>query len=267
VSEDEKPRRRRRAGTDWQRVIARKVVESLQERDPDGLQKLYDAGLVKREWVEHPERRTSTAPAGEAIERLLQRSVESKPSLLTQLGLSAVQVISTMSESGDVRGRPSRLSIVFTDLEGFSAFTEKEGDEAATGLLAMHQHEVEPLVRARGGNIVKRLGDGFLLTFPHPEAAVMAGLELVEAQPEPLRLRAGVHTGDVMATADDIIGHVVNVAARVTESASGGEVVATVTVRDAVPRLPRVVFSPPTAEQFHGLSEAVNVCRVSCATD
>jgi adenylate cyclase len=197
----------------------------------------------------------------------LQQSVDEKPSLLTKLGLSAVQVLSSMSEAVEVGGRSSRLSVVFTDLEGFSTFTEQEGDEAATGLLTLHHHEVEPLIRARGGNIVKRLGDGLLLTFPHPEAAVMAGVELVRAQPDPLRLRAGIHTGDVMTTADDIIGHVVNVAARVTESASGGEVVATTAVRDAVSRLPGVVFGPVQSEQFHGLSESVSVCRVTCAAD
>ena len=220
----------------WQRTLAKQVLESLRAPDPKSLEKL-------------------------------QRSVDENPSLLTKLGLSAVQVLSSMSEAVDVAGRSSRLSIVFTDLEGFSTFTEQEGDEAATGLLTLHHHEVEPLIRARGGNIVKHLGDGLLLTFPHPEAAVMAGLDLVRAQPDPLRLRAGIHTGDVMTTADDIIGHVVNVAARVTESASGGEVLATTVVRDAVSRLPGIAFGPAATSQFHGLSEQVGVCRVTAAAE
>src|SRR5438046_9956488 len=89
------------------------------------------------------------------------------------------------------------------------------------------------VVRSRGGHISKRLGDGLLLTFPEPEAAVLACLEMVDAEPEPLRLRAGIHVGEVVVAGDEIVGHVVNVAARVAESAGGGEVLATDDVRTA----------------------------------
>ena len=60
--------------------------------------------------------------------------------------------------------------------------------------------------------MVKRLGDGLLLTFPTAESAVLACLELVDADPTPLRLRAGAHTGEVVVLRDDVLGHVVNVA-------------------------------------------------------
>ena len=70
-----------------------------------------------------------------------------------------------------------------------------------------------------------------MLTFPAPEAAVLAALELVELIDEPLRLRAGLHLGDAVVTRDDVLGHVVNVAARITEAAKGSEVLASVDVR------------------------------------
>jgi adenylate cyclase len=102
-----------------------------------------------------------------------------------------------------------------------------------------------------------------LLTFPLPEAAVLAGLELVDAQPPPLRLRAGMHLGDVVATRDDVIGHVVNVAARVAESAKGGEVLVTGDVRDAAGDVKGVSFSRARGRSYKGIGERVLVCRVT----
>src|SRR5439155_20832638 len=133
-------------------------------------------------------------------------------------GLSTIQVLSSTSEGDGGEGVATELTVAFTDLEGFTAYTANEGDEAASRLLAEHHREVGPIVRSRGGKVAKRLGDGLLLTFPEPAAAVIACVELVGAEPAPLRLRAGIHLGDVVVTRDDVIGHVVNVAARVAES-------------------------------------------------
>ena len=116
-------------------------------------------------------------------------------------------------------------------------------------------------MRSRGGRVLKRLGDGLMLTFPEPEAAVLACLELGEAAP--LRLRAGIHGGKVLMTGDDIIGHVVNLAARVTESAAGGELVVTNHVRSAVGDLRGVAFVGPQMRRFRGIEETVPVYLAS----
>src|SRR2546422_688435 len=130
-------------------------------------------------------------------------------------------------------------AVSITDLEGFTSFTAEYGDDAASQLLARHQRTVGPIVRSRGGRTVKSLGDGLLLTFNSPEAAVLAGLELLEVQPDPLRMRVGLHTGEVRVQRDhDVVGHVVNIAARVTEVADGGEVLATTAIREEVGDLP-----------------------------
>src|SRR5205085_11079116 len=151
--------------------------------------------------------------------------------------------------------------------EGFTPFTRRNRAEVASQLLADHHRTVGPIVRSRGGRLVKRLGDGLLLTFPAPEAGVLACLELCATPPEPLRLRAGLHVGDVVVTRDDVVGHVVNVAARVTESAKGSEVIVTGDVRDAVVAdLPRVDFTRPRRKTFKGLVEPIPVSKVNYAT-
>ncbi len=152
---------------------------------------------------------------------------------------------------------PAELTVAFTDLEDFTSYTEAEGDDVASRLLIGHHRESAAIVRARGGRVLKRLGDGLMLTFPVPEAAVLACLELGEAAP--LRLRAGIHVGHVIVTSDDVFGHVVNLAARVAGSAAGGQLIVTDHVRAAVGDLPGVAFDGPYQRSFKGIEEKVPV--------
>lgn len=253
----------REAVRQLRRGAAQRVVELLAERDPAFLSSLVEVGVVSREFVDDPsDAPVRRAPPLEVVERLLERSIERRPSLMAAMGLSAIQLLAQSSALDDQRGDATRLAIAFTDLEGFTRWTERNGDDAASQLVAEHHRTMAPVVRSRGGRVVKRLGDGLLLSFPEPEAAVLACLELVASQPPPLRLRAGVHLGDVVVVRDDVVGHVVNVAARVAESAKGGDVVVTADVRDAVvDHLGSVAFGRVTRRSFKGLDEQIAVCR------
>ena len=247
----------------------RRSVESriadLIRRDPERAANAIEVGLVDRDWLERPgEHPIRTATPVQVVRRFLERSVEQRPSVLSTLGLNAIQLLSW--ESSELRGDagPSAVTIVFTDLEGFTRFTADHGDDAAIALLDDHHKLVGPIVRSRGGRIVKRLGDGLMLLFPAGEAAVLAALELQETAPDPLRLRAGVHLGEAVVTRDDVMGHVVNVAARVTECAKGGQVLATTDVRDAVGGdLRGAVFGRARRARMKGVSEVVSVCPVT----
>lgn len=254
----------RRAMKAARRKWTARLVEQLRH-DPDLLANLTELGLVRRDWVEQGgEGPITTSAPSEVVERILERSVERKPSLLAKLGLTAIQVLSAPPDGAGEEARTvERLAVAFTDLEGFTEYTAREGDEAASVMLSAHHRAVGPIIRSRGGRLVKRLGDGLLLTFPEPEAAVLACLELVQAEPAPLRLRAGLHVGSVIAVRDDVIGHVVNVAARVAEAADGGEVLATAEVCDAVGDLPGAVLGETRAVTLKGIEGPVPVCRVS----
>lgn len=248
------------------RQVGERLVDALDHRDPELLAALSEVGLVRRAWVEDHDSGPMSAPPVDVMQRMLERKVEQRPTLLASLGLSAISLLSSSAAAGSEGGLNVGLAVMFTDLEGFTRFTAREGDEAAGALLAQHHRSVGPVVRSRGGRIVKRLGDGLLLTFPEPDAAVLAGLELVASQPAPLKLRAGIHVGEVIASADDVIGHVVNVAARVTELAKGGEVLVTAEVRDAVAaELGRVEFSRLRRRHLKGIDAAVGVCQARAA--
>lgn len=243
----------------------RNGLADVLRKDPEVLSSAIELGLVRREWVDDPTGEPiSAASPVEVLQRFLEREVERRPSIISELGLSTLQILSSRGEDAEAGGeRPIPMAIVFTDLEGFTTYTEREGDDAAHDLLQRHTLAVGPIVRSRGGKIVKRLGDGLLLTFPGPEAAVLAALELVQESPPPLRMRAGIHWGEAYESRDDVVGHDVNVAARVADVAKGGEVLATVATRNAARVLRgRVEFGRSGRRRVKGLDEPVQVCRV-----
>ncbi|MCU1358302.1 MAG: Adenylate cyclase [Acidimicrobiales bacterium] len=237
--------------------LRRNVSERLADlirSDPDWAAQAADVGLVDRAWLEHPgEQPFRTAPPGEMIQRFLERTTERRPSVLANLGLSALQALSLARTDLEEVGPAAPITVVFTDLEGFTRFTANEGDEVAAALIAEHQRIMGPIVRSRGGRIVKRMGDGLMLAFPAPEAAVLASLELVAAVDRPLPLRAGLHLGEAVVSHDDVMGHVVNVAARITEAAKGGVVLASVDVREAVAPMAGVRFGRARRVRLKGI--------------
>ncbi len=248
--------------------VRRGVSERLADvirSDPDWAAQAADVGLVDRDWLDRPrENPFRTAPPTEMVQRFLERTAEQRPSVLASLGLNALQALS-LFRSDPPTGQATEVTVVFTDLEGFTRFTSDFGDEAAAQLVADHYRIVGPVIRSRGGHIVKRLGDGLMLSFPAPEAAVLAALELVAAIDEPLRLRAGLHLGEAQVTHDDLFGNVVNVAARITEEASGGQVLASVALREAVGDLPGVRFGRARRTKLKGV-EPLSLCRVEAAS-
>lgn len=245
----------------WRLALERRLA-ALLRRDPELCDRAVEVGIIDRNWLEAPgEHPPSTATPLDVIKRFLERSVERRPSALAAIGLNAIQMLSWDGDGNEEGSAATEVALVFTDLEGFTGYTARNGDDAALALLEDHHRLVGPIVRSRGGHIVKHLGDGLMLSFPSPEAAVHTALELLPTAPEPLRLRAGVHHGEAVVTRDDVIGHVVNITARVTEVAKGGQVLVTVATRDAVGDLPKVRFTRPRRRTFKGVGETVSVCR------
>lgn len=243
------------------RGLSERLAQAIRS-DPEWAAQAADVGLVDRAWLDDPAQQPfRTAPPGEMVQRFLERTAERRPSALASVGLSAVQALSLYRADPADEAPTQEVTVVFTDLEGFTRFTAEHGDDVAAHLIAEHQRVVGPIVRSRGGHIVKRMGDGLMITFPAPEAAVLAALELVEAVDEPLRLRAGMHVGEAVVTRDDVLGHVVNVAARITEAAGGGVVLASVDVREAVAPFPGVRFGRARRHRLKGV-EPMSLVRV-----
>ncbi len=163
------------------------------------------------------------------VARRLGDAAKQRPEFLKEAGLSALQVWEAVAETESSKLGEDRLAIVFTDLVGFSDWALEAGDDIALDLLRQVAGAIEPPVVNRGGEVVKRLGDGMMAVFSDADAAVDAvldarerldGVEVAGYRP---RMRAGIHVGTPRRLADDYLGVDVNVAARVADAASGGE--------------------------------------------
>jgi class 3 adenylate cyclase len=256
----------RRAAKTARAVLATRIVEVIQRNDPELLARGAEVGLVSREYIEDPGSvRISEASPFEVLERTLAGIVDRRPSLLASLGLTAIQVLSSGAE--DDEGRPrSSMVVAFSDLEGFTRFTATHGDDAAAHLLTEHYRVAGAIVRSRGGKVRKRLGDGLLFSFPEPLAGVLAAVELVASAPDPLRVRVGVHRGEVVREGGEVLGHVVNVTARITELAKGGQVLVSDDVREGLgDELRGLRLKGAGRRSLDGIDEKVTVWEASSA--
>jgi adenylate cyclase len=167
------------------------------------------------------------------LARRVSEAAPERESVTRELGLGALQLWQALSEAqGRGRGEAD-VAILFTDLVDFSSWALEAGDEAVIELLRRVGVEVEPPINARGGRVVKRLGDGLMAVFGDPAAAVSSALEAclkvgeIEISGHRPALRAGVHLGRPRQLGGDYLGVDVNIAARVAAAASGGEVLIT----------------------------------------
>jgi class 3 adenylate cyclase len=164
--------------------------------------------------------------AARAADRLLERDAASR-----EVSLGALQVWQALTER--VSGTPANreVTLVFTDLVGFSGWSLSAGDEATLRLLRRVSQVVEPPLLEAGGHIVKRLGDGIMAVFSEPVTAVRAAIaareavKAVEVDGYTPRMRVGIHSGRPQRIGSDWLGVDVNIAARVMERATKGELV------------------------------------------
>jgi class 3 adenylate cyclase len=170
--------------------------------------------------------------AARAADRILDREAASR-----EVSLATLQVWQALTQR--VSGKPANreVTLVFTDLVGFSSWALQAGDDATLRLLRRVAQVVEPPLLEAGGQIVKRMGDGIMAVFADPATAVRAviaareAIHAVEVDGYTPRMRAGVHTGRPQRIGSDWLGVDVNIAARVMERApKGGLVVSQATL-------------------------------------
>ena len=134
-----------------------------------------------------------------------------------------------MAESASPR---KLASIVAIDVAGYSRRTEAD-EEAAVNAIAALRQKVAKAAATHGGRVFNTAGDGFMLEFPSASSALAAAEEISAAGDPPVR--AGVHLGDVNVTdGGDLLGHGVNVAARIQQMASPGAVLVSGDVKRAI---------------------------------
>jgi adenylate cyclase len=155
-------------------------------------------------------------------------------------------------------------AMCFLDLSDYTRLTEERGDEAAAAVAATLGRLVQLNAQDHGGRAVKWLGDGVMLYFPEPDAAVISALELADAVPAAglPPAHAGIDAGPVILQDGDYFGRTVNTAARIAAHAGPGQVLVSDAVVRAI-RNPGSTFVDLGPVTLKGLPDPIRLHRAT----
>jgi class 3 adenylate cyclase len=171
-------------------------------------------------------------------------------------------------EPGDydlsMEGQQVRLaSIVAIDVKGFSTMSERDQSRAARHVESLRAR-IAITAEHNGGRVFNTAGDGFMLEFPSAGAALACINDLLDKRPrgEP-PIRVGAHVGDVIVTiTNDLLGHGVNVAARLQALATPGTAMVSGEFRSMARNSPRAAFMSKGKRPLDNMEQRVQTFAI-----
>ena len=162
-------------------------------------------------------------------------------------------------------------AILIADVAGYSRLSHVDEEGTRTRFQADLHELFEPSFAARGGRLVKTMGDGLLVEFPSVVDAVRCAVAIQRAKAERdtdvpadrrLVFRIGINLGDVIVEGDDIQGDGVNIAARLEALAEPGGIVISGTAYDQVEKRLDVGYAYLGEQTVKNIGKPVRVYRV-----
>lgn len=171
-------------------------------------------------------------------------------------------LLERLPDATPAAGGRSLVTVVFLDVVDSTRRLAEVGDRTWVETLDRLEGVTRRRAAHHGGSIVKHTGDGVLATFPNAAGAVAfaAGMHGA-ATAMRLRLRAGVHAGEVERRGTDVAGLAVHLAARLTAVVAPGETLVTRTVVDLAAGS-GLAFEPVGTQVLRGITEPVDVFAV-----
>lgn len=159
----------------------------------------------------------------------------------------------------------SDATFVFADIAGFTAMTEAHGDEEAVALVEAFTDVVTRNLDDIDGEHVKTIGDALMLRIPDPGNAIRLGLEITHQtlrEHGAVPVRVGLHHGPAVERNGDYFGATVNLAARVSGVAAGGDVLVSGPTAAMVPDLEGIVYESRGRHELRNVSEPLEIFAV-----
>lgn len=156
-------------------------------------------------------------------------------------------------------------TFLFADIAGFTALTEAHGDEHAVQLVEEFAEAVQAELPSVDGEYVKTVGDALMLRVPDPADAVRLGLWITRhamGGHHAPSVRVGGNHGRAIERGGDYFGTTINVAARVSALAAGGEVLVTGPTAALAPDLEGVLYESRGRQVLRNVAEPVEIFAV-----
>jgi class 3 adenylate cyclase len=183
--------------------------------------------------------------------------------LTTTLDNLVSSVLDSQAELTSKAGSEGTMTLVFTDVVESTLLTESIGDAAWAEVIGAHESAIRRITAAEGGIVVKFLGDGSMLAFESARAAVRTAIQIqTETLDTQFDVRIGIHTGEVMRKAGDLLGLTVNKAARVAAAAPAAGIMLSSTTRDMIGSMDGFQFGEPQIVGLKGLSDTHQIVPI-----
>ena len=150
---------------------------------------------------------------------------------------------------------------------------QRLGDEAGRDVLREHERITREMLAEHGGVEVKTMGDGFMASFGSVTKALECAVALQKAiagrnssAQEPLHVRVGLNAGEPIEEDGDLFGSTVILAARIAAQAAGGEILASVAVRELAMGK-GIMFSDRGENALRGFEDPVRLYEVRWRDD
>jgi adenylate cyclase len=159
----------------------------------------------------------------------------------------------------------SSATFLFADIAGFTALTEVHGDEQAVQLVDDFAAVVQAELPTVGGEYVKTVGDALMLRVPDPADAIRLGLWITRnamSGHQAPSVRVGGNFGSAVERSGDYFGTTINVAARVSALARGGELLVTGNTAALAANLDGVLYESRGRQALRNIAEPVEIFAV-----
>ncbi|MDP1695454.1 MAG: adenylate/guanylate cyclase domain-containing protein [archaeon] len=167
-----------------------------------------------------------------------------------------------------MEGDTETLTVMFVDIVSYTKTTSQLSREDINRLHEVFDDLVLPIFERRNGQVIKKMGDDYLVAFKSPTNAVLCGMDIQDAFYEynsaspskPLRVRVAIHTGEVIKRKNDIYGEAVNVAARMEDITPANQIFFSEAVFSAMNKQ-EIPFTHMGLKRFRGLKYPVRIFK------
>jgi DNA-binding response OmpR family regulator len=168
-------------------------------------------------------------------------------------------------------GKRRLLSIMFTDIKGYSKMMNKD-ERLALVLLHVHNGVVSKAVKQFDGRVVEIIGDAFMISFESALMATECALAILRSfhtrnmkkrSAEQIHIRIGIHLGDVLEIEGKLRGDAVNIAARLQQAATPDHILVSQSVYEIVCGRAKATMTKVGTRKVKNIRQALTLYRLS----